>query len=186
MASPRLRASSARRRTTAASSPRATANASRPSARFEPDIARRDNLARRFFAAVSEGNVGALVQMVSEDAVVYGDGGGKAPQWSTPIVGRDRVAQLLAGVGTRVRDVGGQLVPHQINRQPGVMLLDAEQRMISVFSVDIAGGVVRALHSVINPDKLRHLGPVERGRGEVRVRVLASSVQYTDVLVQLR
>jgi len=136
--------------------------------RFEPDIARRDDLARRFFAAVSEGNVGALVQMVSEDAVVYGDGGGKAPQWSKPIVGRDRVAQLLAGVGTRVREAGGQLVFHQINGQPGVLLLDADQRIISVFSVDIAGGVVRALRSVINPDKLRHLGPVADVRALLR------------------
>ena len=128
--------------------------------RFEPDVALREDLARRFFAAVSDGNVGALMQMVSDDAVVYGDGGGKAPQWSKPIVGRDRVAQLLAGVGARVRDLGGRLALREINGQPGAMVFDREQRLISVFSIDVAGGVVRALRSVINPDKLRHLGPL--------------------------
>ena len=48
------------------------------------------------------------------------------------------------------------------------MLLDADQRIISVFSVDVAGGVVHALRSVINPDKLRHLGPVADARALLR------------------
>ena len=32
--------------------------------------------------------------------------------------------------------------------------------MISVIELDIADGVVQAIHSVVNPDKLGHLGPV--------------------------
>ena len=39
-------------------------------------------------------------------------------------------------------------------------MLDVERRITNVFSLDIADGAVQTIRSVINPDKLRHLGPV--------------------------
>src|SRR5688572_32815730 len=44
--------------------------------------------------------------------------------------------------------------------QPGAKLFDAQGRLISVIEIEIADGVVRAIRSVVNPDKLQHLGPV--------------------------
>jgi len=136
--------------------------------RFEPDLRQRQDLAQRFFAAISASDVGAIMQLCADDAVVYGDGGGKAPQWSQPITGRARVAQLLAGVGARVAELGGRLLPREVNGQPGAMIVDDQQRLVSVFALDIAGGAVRAVRSVINPDKLRHLGPVADVRALLR------------------
>jgi RNA polymerase sigma-70 factor (ECF subfamily) len=40
------------------------------------------------------------------------------------------------------------------------MALDGQQRLISVWSLDIAGGEIRSISSVVNPDKLAHLGVV--------------------------
>ena len=40
------------------------------------------------------------------------------------------------------------------------MVYDAEGRVVTVMELDVAGGVVQAVHAVVNPDKLRHLGPV--------------------------
>lgn len=40
------------------------------------------------------------------------------------------------------------------------MTYDAEGRVVSVVEVDIVGGVIHAIHSVSNPDKLGHLGSV--------------------------
>ena len=40
------------------------------------------------------------------------------------------------------------------------MLYDPQRRVISVIELEVAEGVVQAIHSVINPDKLGHLGPV--------------------------
>jgi RNA polymerase sigma-70 factor (ECF subfamily) len=40
------------------------------------------------------------------------------------------------------------------------MIVDAQDRLINVFALDIADGLIRAVRSVINPDKLRHLGPL--------------------------
>jgi len=47
-----------------------------------------------------------------------------------------------------------------VNGQPGAVAYDAADRVISVFALDIADGVVQAVRSVVNPDKLAHLGPV--------------------------
>ena len=69
----------------------------------------REELAARFFAAMSGGSVDELVAMLAEDVVVYGDGGGKAPQWSRPIVGPQRVARLFAGLGRQIRALGSRL-----------------------------------------------------------------------------
>jgi RNA polymerase sigma-70 factor, ECF subfamily len=62
--------------------------------RFEASWRERDQLAARFFAAVADGDVDALAETLAADVVVYGDGGGKAPQWTVPIVGARAHARL--------------------------------------------------------------------------------------------
>ena len=42
----------------------------------------------------------------------------------------------------------------------GAVVLAADGRLINVFAIDIVDGAVQTVRSVINPDKLRHLGPV--------------------------
>ncbi len=100
------------------------------------------------------------MQLVAPGVTVFGDGGGKAPRWSQPIAGRERVTTLLVGVGARLVELRAQLELHEINGQPGALVFDSEHRLINVFALDVGDGVVHAVRSVINPDKLRHLGPV--------------------------
>jgi RNA polymerase sigma-70 factor (ECF subfamily) len=52
------------------------------------------------------------------------------------------------------------------------LLYDADGRVVSVLELDVAGGMVQAMHAVVNPDKLGHLGPVsdEARRPERRTR----------------
>jgi RNA polymerase sigma-70 factor (ECF subfamily) len=40
------------------------------------------------------------------------------------------------------------------------MFVDPAGRLTNVFVLDIAGGQVQTVRSVINPAKLRHLGPL--------------------------
>jgi RNA polymerase sigma-70 factor (ECF subfamily) len=127
--------------------------------RFEASRDERERLAERFFAAVSKGDVGALVDMLAADVVVYGDAGGKGPSWRHPIVGRERVSKLLAGLGKQLPEFDLAIRLHQINGQPGATFVDQDGRIVAVFSLDIADGVVQTVRSVANPDKLRHLGP---------------------------
>jgi len=128
--------------------------------RFDVPRRKRDELGARFFAALSEGDVDGLVEMLAADAVVYGDGGGKAPQWTEPIAGAEKVAQLLANVGRGIRNFELSVELHEVNGQPGATVLDPDGKLVCVFAIDIADGVVVTFRSIINPDKLHHIGPV--------------------------
>jgi RNA polymerase sigma-70 factor (ECF subfamily) len=136
--------------------------------RFEASREERERLAERFFAAVSGGDLDSLVEMLAADVVVYGDGGGKAPSWPHPIAGRDRVGRLFAGLGLQLGQLGLTLELHEVNGQPGALVRDPDGRITNVFSLDIAEGAVQTIRSVVNPDKLRHLGEVADVRALLR------------------
>ena len=126
--------------------------------RFEASRQERERLAAGFFAAVQEGDLDALVEMLAADVAIYGDGGGKVPALSRPVFGRDQVAPLIVGWVRQLLELGVTLQRLEVNGQPGGMARDADGRIVNVVSLDIADGRVQTIRSVINPDKLRHLG----------------------------
>jgi RNA polymerase sigma factor (sigma-70 family) len=119
-----------------------------------------EELARRFFEAAAGGDMDALLGMLAPDVVFHGDGGGKAQAVAKPVAGRERVLRFLVGLFRRGVVMGVWLRLAWVNGQPGAVTYDPEGRVISVFELDVADGVVQAVHSVVNPDKLGHLGPV--------------------------
>ncbi|MFD9353416.1 RNA polymerase sigma-70 factor [Streptomyces sp. NPDC060031] len=128
-----------------------------------PSPARRvegEEFARRFFEAAEGGDMEALLGMLAPDVVFHGDGGGKARAVGKPVAEARRVVKLLVGGLRRVRILGATLRPARVNGRPGFVIYDAEGRVVSVVGLDIADGVVRSIHSVANPDKLGHIGPV--------------------------
>ena len=128
--------------------------------RFEASRRQRDELARRILAAVERGDTEGLVGILASDAVLYGDGGGKAPALAAPVHGGERIARFLVGLARRGADAGIRLRPAEINGQPGQLAYGPDGRLLSVLALDVAGGRVQALRSIVNPDKLRHLGPL--------------------------
>ncbi|MFE7860739.1 RNA polymerase sigma-70 factor [Streptomyces sp. NPDC057403] len=133
-------------------------DAGRP--RFEAGCKEREELAGRFFDAFREGDVDALRELLAADVHMAGDGGGKAPQLANAVVGAEHVARVLAEFAPQIRAVGVVLEPRQVNGAPGALLRDRDGRIVSAMMLDVAGGRVRAIRSVINPDKLGHLGAV--------------------------
>jgi len=128
--------------------------------RFEASRRKREELSRRFFAAIADGDTDGLIRMLAEDVVAYGDGGGKAPANPRPINGRERVVRLLRNVqkaGRRLRVSGMRHA--EVNGQPGALFVDPDGRPVVVVSLDIADGRVQTVRAVSNPDKLRHLDP---------------------------
>jgi RNA polymerase sigma-70 factor (TIGR02957 family) len=129
--------------------------------RFEASREQRDELARRFLAAARDGDLEALEALLAHDVVLHGDGGGKAPAIARPLHGRARVARtLLAWMKATVRFGGATLRPVEVNGQPGAMSFDPEGRLLNVLALDIADGQIQAVRSIVNPDKLGHLGPL--------------------------
>ena len=128
--------------------------------RFDAGDAEREELAARFFAAMQDGDLEPLVALLAEDVVVYGDGGGRGPSLPKPVRGRDKVLRLLAALAQVTVASNMRLERSVVNGQPGALVRTPDGRLLNVLSLDIRGGVVQAVRSVINPDKLRHLGPL--------------------------
>jgi RNA polymerase sigma-70 factor (TIGR02957 family) len=129
--------------------------------RFESSRSQREELAKRFFAAARDGDLEALESLLADDVVLQGDGGGKVrPSLPHSLHGRGRVARtLLAWIRLGARIPGAALRPVEVNGQPGALLLEHD-RVIGVWALDIAEGQIQGIKSIINPEKLAHLGPV--------------------------
>jgi RNA polymerase sigma-70 factor, ECF subfamily len=125
--------------------------------RFEPSPEQRDELARRFFAAVLDGDTDRLVALLAEDVAVYGDGGGKAPAILKPLHGRDKVARFVLGLGRLAGRDGIALQPADVNGQPGALAVGPDGSLLSVLSLDIVDGEIVTLRSVVNPEKIAHI-----------------------------
>jgi RNA polymerase sigma-70 factor (ECF subfamily) len=129
--------------------------------RFEASHEQAEELATRFFAAVEEGELEGLEQLLAHDVVLHADGGGKVPAVKRAVHGRAKVSRLLvAGLRAGIRRFGLSLSREQVNGQPGALLFDRDGRLAAVLSLDIAEGQIQGVSSIANPDKLRHLRPV--------------------------
>jgi RNA polymerase sigma-70 factor, ECF subfamily len=124
--------------------------------RFDVSREERDVIARRFVAAWEEGDTEGLIELLAPDATVYGDGGGKAPSVREPLVGAERVAKAIIGWGRQAHEHGLVHRPALVNGEPGLIFYDGDH-VHWVASLEIADGVVVAIRSVLNPDKLAHL-----------------------------
>jgi RNA polymerase sigma-70 factor (TIGR02957 family) len=128
--------------------------------RFETSREQRDELATRFFAAAEEGDLQGLEELLAHDVVLHGDGGGKAPALARALHGRVRVARTLIGGLRAATRFGITTRREDVNGQPGALFVDREGRLIAVMILDVAEGQIQGVSSIVNPDKLRHLGPV--------------------------
>jgi RNA polymerase sigma-70 factor (TIGR02957 family) len=129
--------------------------------RFETTRQQRDELARRFFAAAEQGDLAGLEALLAHDVELTGDGGGKVPALARTLRGRSRVARTLINGIRLVSELPGvSWRPVEVNGGPGALFLDGQQRLIGVMALDIVGGQITSISSILNPDKLTHLGPV--------------------------
>jgi RNA polymerase sigma-70 factor (TIGR02957 family) len=129
--------------------------------RFQTTREQRDELARRFLQAVEQGDLSGLEALLAHDVELTADGGGKVPALARILRGRSRVARTLidwARLGARLP--GGSLRPVEVNGGPAALYLDAQQRLLGVVALEVAGGQVTSISVIVNPDKLTRLGPV--------------------------
>jgi len=143
--------------------------------RFEASREQRAALAERFFAAVQVGDLAGLQQLLAADVTFAGDGGGKAPATARVVAGVDKVSRLLLSLTEQANEYGFTMQAVEVNGQPGAIFRTPDGLISNVIGLDIVDGQVQAIRGVVNPDKLRHLGPVAdlralvhqlRGHGE--------------------
>jgi RNA polymerase sigma-70 factor (TIGR02957 family) len=140
---------------------RARRHVERRRPRFQTTREQRDELAQRFFRAAEHGDLSGLEALLAPDVELTGDGGGKVPALARTLRGRNRVANALINsliFGSRMPGVSLRAV--EVNGGPGALILDGQRRLIGVLALGIASGQIRSISSIVNPDKLTHLGPV--------------------------
>jgi RNA polymerase sigma-70 factor (ECF subfamily) len=133
-------------------------DAGRP--RFEAGRREREELTARFFDALREGDIDGLRELLAADVQMVGDGGGKAPQLARAISGAENVARVLASVFPLLARIHARVEPREVNGQPGAILRDRDGKVAGTLTLDVLGGRIQTIRSVVNPDKLGHLGPV--------------------------
>lgn len=106
--------------------------------------------------AASSGDMSTMVELLADDAVAWGDGGGKRPATRKPSFGADAVARVLTAVVVYAARLG---VTARLARANGevAVLAELDGQPYAVMVVEVRDNQVTALRSVVNPDKLTHL-----------------------------
>jgi RNA polymerase sigma-70 factor, ECF subfamily len=121
--------------------------------RFDADLRHGRELTTAFLVACGTGDLNGLLELLSDDVVVWTDGGGKVRAAVRPIIGPYRASRFLLNVAKKVH---GQPRPMTLNGQPGAVFTLGDEVTASIV-LDILDGKIVAVRSVTNPDKLQHL-----------------------------
>jgi RNA polymerase sigma-70 factor (ECF subfamily) len=122
--------------------------------RFDVPREQQARITEQFLRASSNGDMQGLLNLLAEDIVFTGDGGGKAPVALKPVHGRDKVARgttggmrFFAEMQTRLAEVNGQpaIIGYRDGQPCGVLLCE------------ITGEQISQIYAVVNPEKLRWL-----------------------------
>ncbi len=137
-----------------ASRARESVAARRP--RFEHSPEQEERIMDSFLEACMSGDMESLLALLSEDATLWSDGGGKTRAALNPIYGADRVARFFSGI---LRKAPSGLVVRRasINGRPGFIGYFEDGSPQSVTTFDVAEGTFRAIRIVVNPEKLRNV-----------------------------
>jgi RNA polymerase sigma-70 factor (ECF subfamily) len=114
--------------------------------------AERAGLVRDFRQAWEAKDIEALIGLLDPDATAIGDGGGLVPAALEPIVGGEAVARYFADLAGRF--AGVTLLERTVNGQPG-LVAEVDGVIGAVIAFDVAGGRIKHVWAVRNPEKLR-------------------------------
>ena len=118
--------------------------------RFSTTIARADEFAEQFVAACRTGDLKTVESMLTSDAEVHSDGGGRVSAARVVIAGPDKVARFLTGIFRKRWFQQTELT--SVNGEPG-LVFRSDQQVVSVMSFRIEDGI-KAVYIMVNPDKL--------------------------------
>ena len=134
---------------------RAHIEAGRPRFRATQEEGRR--LASAFMAAAHAGDLQTLADLLSQDAVLYSDGGGKRAAALNPIYGPDKIVRFIEAVARKNTGLAASQVRQAtVNGLAGFVVREADG-LIDTMAFETRDGRVAAIYIVRNPEKLRHV-----------------------------
>jgi RNA polymerase sigma-70 factor, ECF subfamily len=121
--------------------------------RFERSPEQEERLTERFIEACMDGDMEGLLGLLAEDLILWSDGGGKVRAALNPIRGSDKVARFFMGILGKAPP-GLVIRQTKVNGHPGIIGYYADGQPQSVTTFDIADECIRAIHILVNPEKL--------------------------------
>ncbi|ACL63740.1 RNA polymerase, sigma-24 subunit, ECF subfamily [Anaeromyxobacter dehalogenans 2CP-1] len=118
-----------------------------------------------FMEASARGDQRALLELLAEDAVLIADAGpgvvryGRIRNIGRPVVGGVKVAALLASVARQRVGAPLELRERTLNGEPAAVAFE-DGRPVSAIVLAVAGGKVRHVYLQVDPERLRHVGPL--------------------------
>jgi RNA polymerase sigma-70 factor (TIGR02957 family) len=111
-----------------------------------------EEVVERFLAAVTGGDLQALLDVLAPDVVMVADGGGVVQAVVQPVLGAKKVANLLRTFPKF--GAGAELVPMLLNGAPGVRITGLDDGHDTVIAFHVEDGRVGRIYAVRNPGKL--------------------------------
>lgn len=108
-----------------------------------------------FLHAFKNGDTEKVLSLVSEDVILYSDGGGVVKAALKPIETRDRVLAFLTGIAAKAPK-GLQTLPQSINGQPGIIHAIGT-KIYNAVSFTVYEQRIKQIFIILNPEKLNHL-----------------------------
>jgi RNA polymerase sigma-70 factor (ECF subfamily) len=145
---------------------RAKDNLGKDTRRFEVDMKVHEKILKNFMAAISEGSMEDLIQLLKEDIHLFADGGGRTLQvqgqrftaFGKPLRGRKNIGRLLLSIVPKFRNSVPDFNQEFIftNGMPSIISYSGKNPQ-SLVSLEIDDESIRNIYVQINPDKLKHL-----------------------------
>jgi len=133
--------------------------------RFKASQETHRQILNQFIQATSTGELDGLMQLLTEDVVLWADGGGKARGAAIrPLQGRDAVAKFLLA-STRLAD-NFRVEVAEVNGESAV-IIRTNSSVIAVLSIAVDDGLISEVRAMGNPDKLKWVSGDSAGNEEV-------------------
>ncbi len=129
--------------------------------RFSASSQEVEAMTRRFLAAAQQGDMAGLMALLADDITAWSDGGGRVIAAQKPVRGREKVARFVVNIVSKAPP-GFRATLASVNGKPGVVAY-VDGRPLTVGSLEVVEGKIRAIWFVVNPEKLRSVPPLVVG-----------------------
>jgi ketosteroid isomerase-like protein len=106
----------------------------------------------RFVAAVTQGDLQGLLDVLAPDVVAVADGGGVVQAVVNPVIGAKKVANLLRPFNRLAPDA--EILPVLLNGAPGVLIVGTVDVADTAISFVVENGRISRIYAIRNPAKL--------------------------------
>jgi RNA polymerase sigma-70 factor, ECF subfamily len=113
-----------------------------------------DNMAMKFSNALMTGNMNLLLDVLTTEAVLYTDGGGKVQAALRPIHGSDKIIRYFNAIFSKV-PTGFTCTVHEFNGQSGIIIKIGEITF-TIVTFQFQDNQISNVYIVMNPEKLTH------------------------------